>query len=103
MTHHTEKQHTKTPWEVDIVKDDEGIPDEYNIYAGNIEIAYVSTNQQANASFIVTACNCHDELVSLLTDVESMLFQLEDCDFLNEDDIEVYKRVKQALLKTQKG
>ena len=63
-------EHTKTPWAFHINKDDGCIV--YGINPDDMdEICYVSAGfdegiDEANAAFIVKACNCYNDLVAAL-------------------------------------
>lgn len=67
-------RHAKTPWEMDIARDDAGIPDEVYIYSGHKEIG--SINDENDAEFIVKAVNNHDKLVEALKNVSESLATL---------------------------
>lgn len=53
-------KHTATPWTCFDVS--EGKKEKFSIVHSG-PIAYVGENARANASFIVRACNAHDELI----------------------------------------
>ena len=70
----TKAQHTKLPWEVNTLADPQGRTE---VFAGNILILDTKSGtvhrfegtageEEANASFIVKAVNCHDELLNAL-------------------------------------
>lgn len=54
--------------------------------------------REANAAFIVLACNCHDELVETLKDVEANLTG-RDC--FPERVADSLRRIKEALAKAR--
>lgn len=70
-------QHTPTPWKVVRLSDLIGVLD-----ANGFGVADLvppsnrdTSNNAANAAFIVTACNAHDELVAALRRIESGDFE----------------------------
>ncbi len=62
-------KHTPGPW---FVKDD------FDVYAPREYICTTSGNAKANASFIVTACNSHEELLNALKQAKE---HLEYCNY----------------------
>lgn len=107
MNQETTGKHTKTPWELDTC----GWPLIINEAASDKVVCelpmkvkgstlYVSeSEQEANAQFIVTACNHHDELVATLEDVQVFARlscpQGVDCDLWES----TFDRVESVLAK----
>lgn len=71
-------QHTPTPWKAEMVEDGFGVESEYlRIESDDSEerfvakcnpYAHITPEDEANADFIVLACNAHEVLVSRLKD-----------------------------------
>lgn len=82
-------QHTPTPWIVKKVRTQVGycfnvgpqhiVDDTHGgacLYDDSTSFnPHAEGEQEANAAFIVTACNCHDELVAALRDAHDLLGQ----------------------------
>lgn len=61
----TQPEHTKTPWEYETFKDDDGVPDEHFIYGFNNH-QITSLDNKEDAELIVKAVNNHADLVEAL-------------------------------------
>jgi hypothetical protein len=90
--------HTKTPWELD------SIPGE--IRCGKLRLAHIycpagsGDIQQANAAFIVQACNSFEALVEALT----LAISTMDASYAQHayaDELEALQIIKQTLAKAQ--
>ena len=66
--HDGRSEHTPTPWRrsprcVESILTDEESP---------LVVAFVNINKEANAEFIVRACNAHDALVEALREIQTL-------------------------------
>ena len=76
----TEIKHTELPWKIERWDDDspEFYKDHVLIFANGADVAYAAprvtngenTESEANAQFIVKACNNHEKLLALLNAAE---------------------------------
>jgi len=95
----TESKHTETPWKYSdaYYETQVDIRDE-----GGRRIAVVVTDypmmtcrMEANAHFIVRACNCHDELLEALEDLVS------DWEITGELELSVLSNARAAIAKAR--
>lgn len=61
--------HTPTPWDATIYRDDEQDPYRVEVLTPDVLQNYDRITAAANAQFIATACNAHEELVAALREL----------------------------------
>ncbi len=99
-------QHTPTPW---VIKDG------YKIYSENVSVAFVSSpfnidgtfthidamglDKEANAAFIVRACNAHDALIKALFECHEYLIGYH----ATEPDESMRRVVGSAIVRSEKA
>jgi len=94
-------KHTEIPWSTK--------PNEELIYGSDGEvIMIVSGNQSldedfANAEFIVTACNCHDELLAACKTMKTILSALESSRCLTVEEWHSFIQAEKAITKAEGG
>ena len=95
----TQVKHTPTPWELKIIKDDDGIADEIIIFPAISNFAIclmgITEDAKANAHLIVKSVNSHEALVEALNIALERL-QINNCE--GEED-RFIKQIEQALKK----
>ena len=80
----------------------------YGFYQPVAELKYLVTpleEQKANADFIVTACNCHDDLLKALKDLYCgvMNLNIDDTEYKTEDMGSKLGKADQAITKAKGG
>lgn len=73
----TTAQHTPLPWRAGVFEDPQ-----WAVRSGSSEFALVCLtsqgNDEANAKFIARACNCHDDLLEALKEMDALVESLWD-------------------------
>jgi hypothetical protein len=104
--------HTETPWRVDgetgeIVRDAAPSSDPDLLTAGfELVIAdVIGPDREANAAFIVKACNAHEQLVAALDKAETLLERIWQCELSPEQAMAAITawRDERALLSARGG
>ena len=113
-------QHTPTPWSIGSSNPGEGhviesdsadrtIAWTANSYCASNDEEYISQEDEANAEFIVRACNSHDALLEALELYDSFSKANDDWrqmvrNLLNSDDTpEVVIKAREAIAKAKGG
>lgn len=72
-------------------------------YENEIATIFSKENAEADAEFIVRACNNHKLLLDALEDlIETVPKQLEDADWWNDNLTDAMNKAKQAIINAEK-